>query len=124
MPAPLEHLTHLDQVEELVRESATRPVLIFKHSTSCGTSAQAMDELLEHLDHADAADARYAVVTVQSHRAISNGIAQRFAVRHETPQALLIVDGRVTWAASHFRVTAKAMAATIRDAASRVPQGS
>jgi bacillithiol system protein YtxJ len=111
-------------VEELVRASADRPVLIFKHSTSCGTSAQAMDELLEHLDGADAAAARYAVVTVQSHRSVSNGIAQRFAVRHETPQALLLVDGHVTWAASHYRVTAKAMAATIRDAASRVPQGS
>jgi bacillithiol system protein YtxJ len=35
-------------------------------------------------------------------------------VRHETPQALLIRDGRVVWTASHFRVTGGALETAIR----------
>lgn len=103
------HLTGIDQIDEVVRESASRPVLIFKHSVSCGTSAQALDELAEHLEAADHVGARYAIVTVQSHRDVSNAIAQRVGIRHETPQTLLLVDGRVVWHASHFRVTAEAI---------------
>jgi bacillithiol system protein YtxJ len=87
-------------------------VLIFKHSRSCGTSAQALDELVEHLD-GPPNDVRYAIVTVQSHRDVSNAIARTLGVRHETPQALLIQDGRVVWSASHFRVTADAVRAAI-----------
>jgi bacillithiol system protein YtxJ len=48
-------------------------------------------------------DIHYAIVTVQTHRDISNAVTARLGVRHETPQALLIQDGRVVWSASHFR---------------------
>jgi bacillithiol system protein YtxJ len=58
---------------------------------------------------------QYAMVTVQTHRAVSNAVAQRLGVRHETPQALLIRDGRVVWSASHFRVTAAAVEDAIRN---------
>jgi bacillithiol system protein YtxJ len=112
MPHDLEHLTESDQLDALVRESAHRPVLIFKHSRSCGTSAHAFDELRDHLQQG-AATARYAVVTVQTHRALSTDVATRLGVRHETPQALLVVDGRVVWQASHYRVTADAIAKAV-----------
>jgi bacillithiol system protein YtxJ len=49
------------------------------------------------------------MVTVQTHRDVSNAVSARLGVRHETPQALLVRDGRVVWAASHFRVTADAV---------------
>ena len=112
MPLDFEHLTEPDRLDALVRESAHRPVLIFKHSRSCGTSAYAFDELRDHLQQA-ASTARYAVVTVQTHRALSVDVATRLGVRHETPQALLVVDGRVVWQASHYRVTADAIAKAI-----------
>jgi bacillithiol system protein YtxJ len=112
MPLDVEPLTAPDQLEALLRESASRPVLIFKHSRSCGTSAHAFDELRDHLRQG-ASTARYAVVTVQTHRAVSNDVATRLGIRHETPQALLIVDGRVVWQASHYRVTAHAITQAI-----------
>ena len=76
-------------------------------------SAEALDELIEHLN-ADIAEAgmpdpRYAIVTVQTHREVSNAVSAKLGIRHETPQALLIRNGRVVWSASHFRVTADAM---------------
>jgi bacillithiol system protein YtxJ len=112
MPIDVEQLTAPAQLESLLGESAHRPVLIFKHSRSCGTSAHAFDELRDHLEQGDSA-ARYGVVVVQTHRALSNDVATRLGVRHETPQALLVVDGRVVWQASHYRVTADAIAKAI-----------
>jgi bacillithiol system protein YtxJ len=106
-------LERLEDVDALLAESASRPVLLLKHSYSCGTSAQALDELLDHVDEREAKDVRFALVTVQTHRAISNELASRLALRHETPQALLISGGKVVWHASHYRVTADSIAAAI-----------
>jgi bacillithiol system protein YtxJ len=113
MPPDLKALRHLSDLDRLLDDSARRPVLLFKHSYSCGTSAEALDQLLEHLEVARHPETDYAVVTVQTHRDVSNAVSARLGVRHETPQALLIRDGRVVWSASHFRVTADAMAKAI-----------
>ena len=109
----LETLGHVDDLHRLIDESQSVPVLLFKHSRTCGTSMEALEELLEHLNDRRR-DARYAIVTVQTHRDVSNAVAKQLGVRHETPQALLVRDGRVVWSASHFRVTAAAMQSAIR----------
>jgi bacillithiol system protein YtxJ len=98
-------LNHIDELDTLIAQSGTRPVVLFKHSFTCGISAEALDELVSHLD--SAGDAHYAMVTVQTHRDLSNAVAARLGVRHETPQAILVRDGRVAWTASHFRVNAR-----------------
>ena len=108
MHPQLKALQGLDDLERELAASSERPLLLFKHSYSCGTSAEALDELVAHMDERPA-DASYAMVTVQTHRDVSNQVARRLGIRHETPQALLIVDGRVVWSASHFRVTAAAL---------------
>lgn len=109
-------LKRLSGVEDLERELAAtgdRPLLLFKHSFTCGISAEALDELVSHLNEQQR-DATYAMVTVQTHRDVSNAVARKLGVRHESPQALLIRDGRVVWSASHFRVTAAAVDAAFR----------
>ena len=120
MHPDLTALEHVDELHRLLAESETRPVLLFKHSHSCGTSMEALDELVSHLNqqtplhgHGNVTP-QYAMVTVQTHRSLSNAIAHQLGVRHETPQALLIKDGRVVWSASHFRVTAAAVESAIR----------
>ena len=112
----LETLGHVDDLHRLIDESQSVPVLLFKHSRTCGTSMEALDELLEHLNdrQGDACLPRYAIVTVQTHREVSNAVAKRLGVRHETPQALLVRDGRVVWSASHFRVTASAVEGALK----------
>jgi|SRR4051794_25015645 len=103
------NLTNLERVDELDRllvQSQGQPVLLFKHSYSCGVSAEALDELISHLNDKNT-DVRYAMVTVQTHREISNAVSAKLGIRHETPQALLVRDGRVVWSASHFRVNAR-----------------
>jgi bacillithiol system protein YtxJ len=102
---PLRELAELDQI---IDYSHKQPVMLFKHSRTCGISAEALDELRVHLDEhaASVASAHYAMVTVQTHRDISNAIAAKLGVRHETPQAILVHGGRVIWTASHFGVNA------------------
>lgn len=97
-------LVAVGQIDLAVKQSRTRPVLIFKHSVTCGVSAQAYDELM-NLPR-DSIPGGVYVVHVQSDRSVSATIAQRFGICHESPQILILVEGQVRWAASHFRVNA------------------
>src|SRR5690242_13201615 len=102
-------LTVLHDIESLdaaIAESRERPVLLFKHSRHCGVSCEALDELQSHIDR-QTGGAAYKIITVQNARLVSDAAAERLALRHETPQAILLRDGKVVWSASHFRVTAE-----------------
>jgi bacillithiol system protein YtxJ len=110
------NLTTLERIEELdtlLADSQTQPLLLFKHSYTCGISAEALDELIEHLNEENP-HVRYAMVTVQTHRDVSNAVSARLGVRHETPQALLVRNGRVVWSASHFRVNADSLSKALQ----------
>ena len=118
MHPELTPLQQIDQLDPLLEASNQRLLLLFKHSYTCGISAEALDELVEHLRQRKH-EASYAIVTVQTHRDVSNAVSKRLGVRHETPQALLIRGGQVVWSASHFRVTARAVDAAITRAAAQ-----
>ena len=105
----LSHLSDLDMLEAAIAESQHRPVLLFKHSRNCGISFEALDELRTHVERGTV-DAAYKVITVQSHRGISDHVSRRLGIRHETPQAILLRDGAAVWNASHFRITADTLA--------------
>lgn len=104
----MSRLTHLSEMAELdaaITDSRERPVLLFKHSRTCGISCEALDELRTHIDSA-AADVAYRIITVQSHRTLSDEVAVRFGIRHESPQAILLRGGQPVWTGSHWRITA------------------
>lgn len=95
----------LDTPEDLdraVEASHEKPVVIFKHSATCPISAAANSSMNRIASEDDLLVYR---LVVQSARALSNDIAQRFGVRHESPQALVLVDGGIEAHASHFGVT-------------------
>jgi bacillithiol system protein YtxJ len=108
-PRPLESS---ESLADLLERSAARPQLIFKHSLYCGLSGVAFEELQAHLDRPDPS-VDYWLVTVQTGRAVSDEVEERLGVRHESPQALLVMDGKVVWNASHRRVTAASLAEAI-----------
>ena len=122
MDHALPALRSIDELDEAIAASHLQPVLLFKHSYSCGISAEALDELRALVGSgvdAGPAGVRYALVTVQTHREVSNAIAARLGVRHETPQAILVCGGKPLWSASHFRVNAGELEKALRQ--SRVP---
>jgi bacillithiol system protein YtxJ len=103
---PLTSLQDVDSLDAAIAESRERPVLLFKHSRYCGVSCEALDELQTHIDNGASPDVAYKMITVQTHRPVSDAAAQRLGIRHETPQAILLRDGKAVWNASHFRITA------------------
>jgi bacillithiol system protein YtxJ len=104
-------LKSLADLDDAVRRSHARPIVIFKHSATCGRSASAFEEV-EDLMALEPAAAVF-VVSVQFGAHISNEIARRFRLRHESPQVLVIRDGEVAWHASHYRVTREQIAAAL-----------
>ena len=111
-------LSDLDMLEAAIAESCERPVLLFKHSRTCGISCEALDEVMAHLGRGGYR-ASYKMITVQSHRGVSETASKRLGIRHETPQAILLRDGRPVWNASHFRITADALEKVFGDHAPR-----
>lgn len=111
--APFRALTTLDQLDAAVAASFERPVVLFKHSFSCGVSAEAHEELSALLETGVAGE--WHLVDVRTDRALSMAIAERFKVRHESPQVLLIVAGQVRWSGSHYRVTGAAIQAALAE---------
>ena len=101
---PLKPLSDINELDMAIAESRERPVLLFKHSRTCGISCEALDELRAHVGDGSAG-VLYKVITVQSHRHVSDAAAARLGVRHETPQAILLRNGQPVWTASHFRIT-------------------
>jgi bacillithiol system protein YtxJ len=90
----------------LVQESSERPVLVFKHSNACPISARAHEEVRKLVESGgEAAPYGFGMIVVQAARSLSNAVEESLGVRHETPQALVIRDGKVVWHASHFDIT-------------------
>jgi bacillithiol system protein YtxJ len=56
-----------------------------------------------------------AILVVQDDRELSRDVATRTGVRHETPQALVLRNGRAVWAASHFDISADAVEQAVRE---------
>jgi bacillithiol system protein YtxJ len=110
----ISEIQQIKELDEAIADSTNRPVLLFKHSLTCPISMRAYNELISYLREADP-EVRYNLITVQKSRPISNEIASRLGVRHETPQAILVRNGREIWNASHFAITSD----TLREAIKR-----
>ena len=93
-------------LEDLFARSKVAPVVVFKHSTTCPISARAYRQMAQ-LDRTRVGDV--ALVVVQNARKISDEIARRTSVTHESPQAFVLRDGKAVWDASHFDITAEAV---------------
>ena len=99
-------------LEQLLERSKTNPVLIFKHSTQCPISSHAYDEFTEFAEAAE--DLTCGLVLVIEDRNVSDTIAERLNVRHESPQAIVVKDGRAAWHASHWSITAGSLSDALR----------
>ncbi len=85
-------------LENLLSDSAQKPVIVFKHSNACSISARAYREM-QQVENVN-------ILVVQSARDVSSELATLTGIRHETPQVIVLRDGKAVWNASHFDVTA------------------
>lgn len=105
---PWEQLERMEQLDELTELSKSTPVVIFKHSTTCGISRMALRGFENNYDYKEGQLKAY-FLDLKQYREISNAIAERFNVQHESPQLLLIKNGTVTYHTSHSGIDAAAL---------------
>ena len=97
-------LHYLGQLDEMVAFSNQKPALIFKHSTRCSVSRFALKQFENEFDSQDQVDTYF--LDLLEYRDISNEIASRFGVYHQSPQLLLIKDGKSVYDVSHSDIDA------------------
>lgn len=98
-------LQDLGQLNEIMTLSNERPVVIFKHSTRCSVSRMVLKQFENEFDLNDTVDAYF--LDLLEHRDISNEIASRFGVHHQSPQLLLIKEGKSVYDVSHSDIDAE-----------------
>ncbi len=99
-----EILTDVNQLGEIIFNSNEKPAVIFKHSTRCSISRMALKQFENEFDSAEEVTPYF--LDLIAYREISNEIANRFNVYHESPQILLIKDGKSVYDASHSDIDA------------------
>lgn len=97
-------LTDLGQLNEIVDASFEQTVLIFKHSTRCGVSRSVLRQFENEFDSAIKITPYF--LDLLEHRDISNEIASRFGVVHQSPQLIVIKEGKAIYNASHNSIDA------------------
>lgn len=102
---PWNHLTKIETLEEIAEISFEQPVAILKHSTSCGISRMVLRQFEKEYDLHEGRMKLY-FLDLLNHRDISNKIASKFNVPHESPQLIIIKDGKAVYDASHSEINA------------------
>ena len=97
-------LTDLGQLNEIMDLSHEQPVAIFKHSTRCSISRMALKQFENEFDLEGSITPYF--LDLLNHRDISNEIATRFEVYHQSPQLLLIKEGKSIYDTSHSDIDA------------------
>ena len=100
-----EEITSLEQINALIKNSEDQPVVIFKHSTRCSISSMALGRLERAWKEEEMQQVKPCFLNLLSYREISQTIADTFDVQHESPQLLVIKDGKCTFHASHMAIS-------------------
>jgi len=98
-------LTELQQLDNIILESAATPVIIFKHSTRCPVSRMALKNFENEYSIEEGSVKPYFLDLI-AHREVSNEIASKFKVTHQSPQVIVIKNGQEVFNTSHDDIDA------------------
>ncbi len=98
------NLVNEPQIDSLIKTSFEKPVAIFKHSFRCGISAMVLSHL-EYQWDLEEVDLDIYFLDLITHRSVSNKISEDLGVPHQSPQIILIKEGKVVYAASHHAIS-------------------
>ncbi len=97
----LEKLATFQQLEQMLQDNDM--VLLLKNSITCPVSHEAYRQYEKLADEINNEVIYY--LNVQEARPLSTEIAEKFSVKHESPQVLLFKNGILAWHASHWDIT-------------------
>jgi bacillithiol system protein YtxJ len=96
-------INSVNDIEMIIDRSHVVPCLILKHSTRCSISSMAKSRVEMSWDFSDDQVEAYYLDLI-AYRDVSNYISNEFDVPHQSPQALLIENGKCTYDASHLNI--------------------
>ena len=106
-----EPLNNISQLDEIISLSNEKPVAIFKHSTRCSISRMALKQFENEFDFPEKVTPYF--LDLIAFREISNEIASRFGVQHQSPQLILIKNGKAVYNVSHSDIDSAALKAKV-----------
>jgi bacillithiol system protein YtxJ len=95
------HLTDEEQLSHIIEKSKEKAQVIFKHSNRCSISSVALQRL-QRANQPGEID--FYFLDLIRYRSVSNKISEVFKVHHESPQVLLIKDGKCIFHESHLSI--------------------
>lgn len=101
-------LSDIAQLEDIIKISSAKPVLIFKHSTRCGISRMVLKNFESDYDIPET-DIDMYFLNLLEYRNLSNDISEKFKVGHQSPQVLLIKNKKSVYDSSHHSITIEAI---------------
>lgn len=103
---PWIQLNSLEQLDEIEKISEEKAVAILKHSTRCGVSRMVLRMFEADYDLDEKEPVELYFLDLITYRNISNEIAERFGVKHESPQLIVLKNGKVAHHSSHQGISA------------------
>ena len=97
-------LTNLSDIDELLSWSEEQPIIVFKHSTRCSISSSALDRIERKWKIEEAGYIRPYYLDLLQYRDLSNAIAEKFKIQHESPQLLIIRHGKAVAHYNHYEI--------------------
>ena len=98
-------------LENILQQSFNHPVAIFKHSTRCSISSVAKMRLSSSWEFGDDLPIYY--LDLLAFRNLSNLIAEKFNVEHQSPQLIVLENGEVVYHNSHLSISVKELKNTL-----------
>jgi bacillithiol system protein YtxJ len=95
-------VSNQEDLDRLLAASAEQPVVLFKHDFACSISVRAYWNIA-------AVPGEVALIDVERQRALSQAVAARLGVKHESPQVIVVRDGQPVYAASHWEISWEAV---------------
>lgn len=103
---PWHVLSEMKQLDEIVEQSNSIPVVIFKHSTRCGISRMVLKHFENDYNFKDSEFKLY-FLDLLKHRTLSDEVGIKFQVMHQSPQVIIVKNGNAVGSASHHAIKAE-----------------
>lgn len=90
-------------LSEILQESEKGPVMIYKHSLTCGTSTETYNTIEKSIIE-KTIDYPVYIVVVQEMPVLSRNIETLLEIKHESPQVIILEKGKVKTHKSHREI--------------------
>jgi monothiol bacilliredoxin len=107
-------ITTAETLFDVLKSSTRQPVLFFKHSNTCGVSNRALTEFRRYLQAPESALVSNYLIVIQNASEVSAELARLTGVQHESPQAVIVAEGRAVWNDSHLALKCGALIEAVR----------